>query len=114
MLIANGAGPVRLLVNEIGQLRHWIGLRLVGSGTSRDMLGARVEVALADGSTRWRRARADGSYASANDPRVIVGLGESASSPRVRVTWPGGVVEEWVDLPVDRYATLTEGAGLQP
>ncbi len=114
VLIANGAGPVRLLVNEVGQRRHWIGLRLVGRDTSRDMLGARVEVMLPDGSSRWRRARADGSYASANDPRVIVGLGESASSPRVRVTWPGGVVEEWVDLPIDRYATLIEGEGRQP
>ena len=44
VLIANGAGPVRLLVNEVGQLRHWIGLRLVGRETPRDMLGARVEV----------------------------------------------------------------------
>jgi hypothetical protein len=114
VLIANGAGPVRLLVNEIGQRRHWIGLRLVGSETPRDMLGARVEVALADGSTRWRRARADGSYASANDPRVIVGLGESAGPVRVRVTWPSGAVEVWDDVPVDRYTTLTAGEGRQP
>ena len=114
VLIANGAGPVRLLVNEVGERRHWIGLRLVGRAAPRDMLGARVEVVLRDGSRRWRRARADGSYASASDPRVIVGLGESAGSPRVRVTWPGGRVEEWADLPPDRYTTLTEGDGRQP
>ena len=114
VLIANGAGPVRLLVNEVGERRHWIGLRLVGRAAPRDMLGARVEVVLRDGSRRWCRARADGSYASASDPRVIVGLGESAGSPRVRVTWPGGRVEEWADLPPDRYTTLTEGDGRQP
>ena len=114
VLIVNGAGPVRLLVNDVGQLRHWIGLRLVGRETPRDMLGARVEVFLPDGSSRWRRARADGSYASANDPRVIVGLGESAGSPRVRVTWPDGTAEEWADLPVGGYTTLTQGDGRQP
>ena len=114
VLIANGAGPVRLLVNEVGERRHWIGLRLVGRAAPRDMLGAQVEVVLRDGSRRWCRARADGSYASASDPRVIVGLGESAGSPRVRVTWPGGRVEEWADLPPDRYTTLTEGDGRQP
>ena len=114
VLVANGAGPVRLLVNEVGQRRHWIGLRLVGRETPRDMLGARVEAALPDGSSRWRRARADGSYASANDPRVLVGLGESAAAPRVRVVWPGGLVEEWTGLPVDRYTTLTEGEGRRP
>ena len=113
-VIANGAGPVRLLLNEVGQRRHWIGLRLVGREAPRDMLGARVEVILPDGSRRWRRARADGSYASANDPRVIAGLGESAGAARVRVTWPGGTVEEWADLPPDRYTTLTEGDGREP
>ena len=47
----------------------------------RDMLGARVEIVRADAPTLWRRARADGSYASANDPRVLVGLGASAEPP---------------------------------
>ena len=114
VLIANGAGPVRLLVNEVGHRRRWIGLRLVGRETPRDMLGARVEVVMPDGATRWRRARADGSYASANDPRVIVGLGERAGSPSVRVIWPSGGVEEWDGLPSGRYTTLTEGEGRQP
>ena len=43
----------------------------------------------------WRRARADGSYASANDPRVLVGLGASTDAPRVRVIWPDGRSEEF-------------------
>jgi hypothetical protein len=60
----------------------------------------------------WRRARADGSYASANDPRVLVGLGESAAhSVKVRVVWPGGRIEEWSAVEATRYSTLTEGAG---
>ena len=74
------------------------------------MLGARV-VVIRDGlPTRGRRARADGSFASANDPRVLVGLGTSTTLPRVRVTWPDGRVEEWVNLPIDRYTTLLEGS----
>ena len=109
-LVTNAAGPARLLINRIGQLRHWIGLRLVGVG-GRDMLGARVAVIRSDGTTLWRRARADGSYASASDPRVLVGLGSAADPVDVRVIWPGGRVEEWRALPVDRYTTLTEGSG---
>ena len=54
------------------------------------MLGARVAIVRAIGPTLWRRARADGSYASANDPRVLVGLGDTPSISRVRVQWPGG------------------------
>jgi len=60
----------------------------------------------------WRRARADGSYGSANDPRVLVGLGDSTQSSRkVRVVWPGGRVEEWPEAQVSRYSTLVEGMG---
>ena len=47
-----------------------------GGDGARDMLGARVAIVRSDGATLWRRARADGSYASANDPRVLVGLGD--------------------------------------
>jgi hypothetical protein len=73
------------------------------------MLGARVAITRGDGVTLWRRARSDGSYASANDPRVLAGLGQSSKPVQVRVIWPGGASEEWKDVPVDRYTTLKEG-----
>jgi hypothetical protein len=107
VLVGNNNGPTRLLINHTANGHHWIGLRLAGVG-GRDMLGARVEVVQAGAPTRWRRARSDGSYASANDPRVIVGLGESSSPPDVRVTWPDGKVETWTHVDVDRYSTLKE------
>ena len=111
VLVANAAGPARLLLNQAGGRRRWIGLRLVGGDTPRDMVGARVEVVRSDGTTIRRRARADGSFASANDPRVLAGLGESAGVSLVRVRWPDGTVEEWTDLPAGRYTTLTQGTG---
>ena len=74
------------------------------------MLGARVEIIRANQPALWRRARSDGSYASANDPRVLVGLGRATEAPRVRVVWPGGRTEEWPSVSIDRYTTLKEGS----
>ena len=117
VVVGNNTGPVRLLVNTIGNRRHWLGLRLVGAAAGsapvhgRDMLGARVAVVRDGEPTRWRRARSDGSYASANDARVLVGLGESAAAPNVQVRWPSGRAEAWDDVAVDRYTTLIEGQG---
>jgi len=112
VIVGNNNGPAQLLLNVTGSRNHWIGLRLVSAnaaGGTRDMIGARVAV-FRDGSpTRRRRARSDGSFASANDPRVLVGLGPSTRQPRVRVTWPDGQTEEWANLPIDRYSTLTAG-----
>jgi hypothetical protein len=109
ILVTNGAGRARLLINNVGQRRHWLGLRLLGRDRGRDMLGARVAIVRSKGPALWRRARADGSYASANDPRVLVGLGDSTEPPRVRVVWPTGETEEWSGLAIDRYTTLRQG-----
>jgi hypothetical protein len=107
VIIGTAAGPARLLINNVGNKNHWVGLRLMGG--KRDQIGARVEVIRKSGSPLWRRARSDGSYASANDPRVLVGLGTSTDPVRLRVSWPSGKTEEFGDVPIGRWTTLTEG-----
>ena len=111
VVVTNNAGPARLLLNQIGNRNRWLGLRLVSGNPPRDMLGARVGVFRSDGPPLWRRARTDGSYASAHDPRVLVGLGDAVTALRARVVWPSGRIEEWTNLEVDQWLTLTEGAG---
>jgi hypothetical protein len=111
VVVANASGPLRLLLNGIGQRRHWLGLRLADKDGRRDLLGARVAVSRSDGVTIWRRARSDGSYASANDPRVLVGLGDSKAPVTTRIIWPDGRTETWSGLEVDRYVSIKEGAG---
>ena len=108
ILVGNDAGLARLLLNNVGNRQHWVGLKVVGGG-GRDMLGARVGITAADGTTRWRRVRADGSYASANDPRVLAGLGAATGTVRVEVRWPDGSREDWSAVPVDRWTTLRKG-----
>ena len=111
VLVTNNNGRARLLLNNIGNRNRWLGLRLVGSGAPRDMLGAKVGIFRGDGPPLWRRARTDGSYASASDPRVLVGLGDASTVRRVQVVWPSGRVEEWTHVAADQWLTLTEGTG---
>lgn len=109
VLVTNNNGPVRLFLNQVGNRNHWLGLKLTGK-VGRDMLGAQVEVRTSAGQTLRRRLRTDGSYLSANDARLLVGLGQIGQVKAVRVRWPNGSVEEWNDLPVDRYIQLKEGS----
>ena len=108
VLVTNNNGPVRLLLNQVGNRNHWLGLRLVGKN-GRDMLGTRVEIVINKNDSLRRRTRTDGSYLSANDPRVLVGLGSVARIEAIRVQWPGGSLEEWKAPLIDRYITLKEG-----
>jgi enediyne biosynthesis protein E4 len=107
VLVTNNNGPARLLLNQVGNRNHWLGLRVVGKN-GRDALGARVDVVTASGSVLRRRVRTDGSYLSANDARVLVGLGAATQVKSVRVRWPNGTTEEWKNVAVDRYITLNE------
>jgi hypothetical protein len=113
VLIANNNGRARLFLNQVGNRNNWLGLRLTGGKAGRDMLGARVEIMVAKKRSLWRRARADGSYLSSHDPRVLAGLGDAARVESVRVLWPSGRIEEWKSPPTNRYITLREGASPQ-
>jgi enediyne biosynthesis protein E4 len=111
VLLTNNNGPARLLLNQLGNRNHWLGLRLIGKEKGRDMLGAQVEIVISKNQSLWRRVRTDGSYLSANDPRVLAGLGSMTHVDGVRVRWPGGAVEEWKNPRIDQYNTLQEGTG---
>jgi enediyne biosynthesis protein E4 len=110
VLISNNNGRARLFLNQIGNRNHWLGIRLTGKKSNRDMLGARIEIVAPKKSALWRRVRTDGGYLSSHDPRVLVGLGTSDHVDVVRVHWPSGAIEQWKNVPIDRYVTLHEGA----
>lgn len=88
---------------------HWITLKLVGSTSNRDAIGARVH-AVAGAVQQWQEVRGGGSYLSQNDFRVHFGLGGATRVDRVEVRWPNGREESWSDLAADRLYTLKEGA----
>lgn len=111
IVVANTNDRVELLMNESVTGHHWIGVRLVGGVPQRPLAGARVGVERANGSMVWRRARAEGSYASANDARALVGLGAAPDVTRVHVVWPDGRRESFTAPPLDAYATIVQGTG---
>ena len=112
IVVHNNAGPARLLINQVGQDRAWLGLEIrTGAGPGRDALGAWVEAIRTDGSRLARRVRSDGSYASAHDSRLLLGLGDGPPLDRLRVSWPDGRVEEWPAPEPRQYVPLRHGSG---
>jgi hypothetical protein len=109
VVVFNNNGPARLLLNQSGNRRHWLGLRLIEESSRRDALQARIEIVAQDGRARWRRVHTDGSYCSSSAPRILLGLGQSGQPRTVRVYWPRGAIEEWPNLAVDRYWILESG-----
>jgi hypothetical protein len=113
ILLLTVSEPPRLLRNDGGNRRHWLGVELVGTRSARDAIGAKVTVT-AGGRARVRARVGGASYLSASDPRVLFGLGDVDRVDALEVRWPSGHVDRLTDVPVDRYVTLTEGEGLSP
>ncbi len=107
LLVANNGGPARVFRNEAGNSAHWMGLRFV-SPPQHQPPGVKVEAVRSDGFKIWRRSGTDGSYASAGEPRVLLGLDAASGPVRLRVRWPGGRVQEFPGLPANHYITIMD------
>ena len=110
LVISHVNDPVAILRN-VAEVKnnHWLGMTLVGK-KRRDLVGTKVVVE--KGDQRWTRFIAGGgSYLSAHDPRVVVGLGSVDRIDRLTIHWSHGAVEHWAgkDLAIDRYHLVTEG-----
>ena len=100
-----------LMRNDSRTEGHWVGFRLRGSGKNIDAVGARVTVEDSMGVVRWRQRVSGGSYLSAGDPRLWVGLGSAAGKIRkVEVRWPSGTASVYINLEPDRYWLLDAAA----
>jgi hypothetical protein len=97
-----------LILRNDGTKNHWIGIGLVGSKSNRDGLGARVVVIDKSGKRQVFDVSTSGSYLSANDPRIVAGLGAANGVKSVEVRWPSGVNQSVMNPEVDRYVTINE------
>jgi hypothetical protein len=108
--VTHNGGPAKLLRNRTETANRWVRLDLVGDGktANRNAVGAKVEVA-AGGRVLTRWVHGGGSYLSASDRRVLVGLGPADTIDRVTVTWPTGARQEFTGLTPGRGWRLVQG-----
>jgi hypothetical protein len=114
ILVAQNDGPPLLLKNNAARGNHWLGLRLVGKKSNPDAIGARITWQAGD-LKRSRLKIAGGSYLSSHDPREVLGVGLRPRIDRLEIRWPqpSTRVDVFTDLPLNRYITIVEGAGIK-
>ena len=112
VLVSVNDGAPMLLRNNVGSQNHWLGIRLVGKKSNPDAIGARINYQAGD-LKRSRMKVGGGSYLSSHDPRIVLGIGKRPKIDWLEIKWPqpGGAVERFTELPVNRYITIVEGKG---
>jgi hypothetical protein len=96
-----------LLHNVSTNTGHWVAIKLQGTKSNRDGIGARVEVFA--GSRHWTAERvASSGYLSQDDGRLHFGLGSAAAIDKLVVHWPSGREQTVLKPTIDRVLTVEE------
>ena len=111
LVVTNNGGAAEILRNTGGNARNAIEIRVVGTRSNRDGLGARLTIT-AGGRTQVREIKSGSSYLGQNDLRAHVGLGEATRVDRIDVRWPAGQTESIRDVAANQIVTVTEGKGI--
>ena len=110
VLVCNLHDRPDLLINETPRDgRHWLSVRLIGTVSNRDGIGARVTVHLSDKKV-MRELFSGQSYLSQSELRLHFGLGTESVVPRLEVRWPSGRTSVLEDVAADRFVEVVEPA----
>ena len=111
--VTNRGDYPELLRNDGGNANNWLEVKLIGTKSNRDGIGAALKL-VSEGVTQYEQSKGGMSYMSAHDPRIHFGLGRRKTVQSLEITWPSGAVEKLTNVPVNQTITVKEGSGIVP
>jgi len=112
ILMSTNGGPVSLFKNEpVGAANHSLRIKLVGTKSNRDGIGAVVRVTTAEG-TQTQMLRSGSSYLSASELVLTFGVGQQTKVDSVEIRWPSGQIDKLGATNAGQTITVTEGKGI--
>lgn len=108
LFIVNNNTYASLLKNEGGNSGNWLNIKLTGTSSNRDAIGARVKVT-AGTLCQTKEVRSGSGYLSQSDMRLNFGLGILSKVDTVEIRWPSGIVETLRDIKTNQFIAIVEG-----
>jgi len=110
VLVTTNGGRPWLFHNE-GQTNHSLRVKLDGTKSNRDGIGALVRVS-SGGAKQWQMLRSGSSYLSQSELVLTFGLGSATKADTVEIQWPSGQVDKLSGMMADQTITVQEGKGI--
>ena len=96
-----------LVLLNTTQSGHWLKVRLEGTGSNRDGIGAELHLVTASGS-QWNRVTTSVGYGGSSDKVVHFGLGKDTSAEILEIKWPSGKTQSLSQLRADQLVVVKE------
>ena len=109
MMTTNG-GRAYLFRNE-GTTNHSLRIKLVGTKSNRDGIGAVVKVTSGN-EKQWKMIRSGSSYLSHSELVATFGLGQKDKADTVEIQWPSGQTDKLSNINAGQTVTVEEGKGI--
>ncbi len=113
LLLTTNNGPVYLFRNDQKSGNRSLRLKLIGTKSNRDAIGAMVTLE-SGGVTQSRMVKSGSSYLSQSELPITFGLGQREQAERIMVQWPSGRTEEFKNLRAGRSYECVESKGIMP
>jgi enediyne biosynthesis protein E4 len=111
----NANQPALLFRGRTEKPGNWVDLKVIGSKSNRDAIGARV-VLTAGGRSYLREVNGGNGYASQSTMRLHFGVGAASAVDRVEIRWPSGLVQtlsaEQAATLINKLTYIREGEGV--
>ncbi len=111
LLVTTNAGPALLFRNDGGNRNHALRVKLRGTASNRDGIGAVVRLE-AGGEKQWQMLRSGSSYLSQSELVLTFGLGQKTSASTVEIEWPSGKIDRLSNIAANETITVQEGKGI--
>jgi hypothetical protein len=110
-ILVNNSHDQPSLLKNLGDRGNWILLKLEGTKSNRDAIGARVALRVGD-HQETQEVRSGGGYISQSDFRLHFGLGKATRADSVEIRWPSGVVQHFENVAGNRVVKIRENIGI--
>jgi enediyne biosynthesis protein E4 len=105
VVVSSLGEPIELWRNVSPTPNHWITLRLQGTVSNRDGIGAHIRI-----GSQYNDMTSAVSYASSSLDGVHFGLGKSEKIERIEIAWPSGTKQVLENVKADQVLTVREKA----
>ena len=114
LVVTTNNGPAHLFRNDNGNRNDVLRLKLVGTKSNRDAIGAKVTLSAAGGVRQLAMVKSGSSYLSQSELPLTFGLGKPGSIKEVtlEIAWPSGRKETVSHVTPDQLLVIEEGKGM--